>query len=90
MPTRVRLMTTGEAIKKYIINVLIALDQLANALLGGDPDETISSRAGRMLKLKNKPLWARILCWFLDFIDPNHCIDAVEKEEGKDEVIHLF
>lgn len=31
----------------YIKNVLIALDQLANALIGGWPDESLSSRAWR-------------------------------------------
>ena len=29
---------------KFIFNNLIALNQLCNALLGGDPDETISAR----------------------------------------------
>ncbi len=32
---------------KYARNVVIALDQAANALLGGDPDETLSSRLHR-------------------------------------------
>lgn len=31
----------------YLLNVAIALDQLANALLLGSPDETLSSRAYR-------------------------------------------
>jgi len=44
--------------KRYILNVLIALDQLLNALLGNDPDETISSVAG---KNKDKHLWAKLL-----------------------------
>ena len=36
---------------KYFLNILISLDQMGNTLLGGDPDETISSRLG---KLKQK------------------------------------
>jgi hypothetical protein len=28
----------------YVVGVLIGIDQLANAILAGDPDETISSR----------------------------------------------
>ena len=32
---------------KYVWNILIAIDQFFNALFGGDPDETISSRAGK-------------------------------------------
>lgn len=34
--------------KHYIIQVLIALDQLVNAILGGWADETISARAYRL------------------------------------------
>lgn len=26
-------------IRRYIVNLLIAVDQLGNAILGGDPDE---------------------------------------------------
>ena len=31
----------------YLLRLLIALDQLANALIGGHPDETLSARAYR-------------------------------------------
>lgn len=33
--------------KRYIWNVLIAIDQFFNTVLGGDPDETMSSRMGK-------------------------------------------
>lgn len=34
--------------RRYLLNALIALDQLGNALLAGNnPDETISSAVGR-------------------------------------------
>jgi hypothetical protein len=36
--------------KKWFWNVLIALDQLVNALAFGDPDETISSRAAKAMQ----------------------------------------
>ena len=32
---------------KWIWNILIAFDRGVNALLGGDPEETLSSRAGK-------------------------------------------
>ena len=35
--------------KWYVWNVLIGLDQFCNAILGGDPDETMSSRMGKNL-----------------------------------------
>ena len=34
-------------LKRYILNNAIALDQQFNTLLGGSPDETLSSRAYR-------------------------------------------
>jgi len=37
-------------IKKYLFNVSKAIDQLLNAILGGDEDETISSRVGKHYK----------------------------------------
>jgi hypothetical protein len=35
--------------KKYIWNILVAIDQFINTVLGGDPDETMSSRMGKQL-----------------------------------------
>ena len=72
------------AVKRYIWNILIAIDQLANTILGGDPDETISSRAG---KLQHKRRWACILCKFLNWIDTDHCKESIEEDEGSDRVV---
>lgn len=66
---------------RYIVNVLLALDQLLNAVLGGYPDETISSRAGKA-RLEQKR-WACVLCKFLDIFDKDHCLDAIEADEGR-------
>ena len=66
-------------IRRWIINVLLGIDQLANTIAGGDPDETISSRAGK----KEGHHWlATALCWMLDKVDNNHCRDAIEHDEG--------
>lgn len=48
----------------------VAFDRLANAGLGGDENETISSRANRS---KDKFLSACVLCRFLDLFDKDHC-----------------
>lgn len=77
--------------RRWAYNVLIAFDQLGNALSGGNPDETISSRLGR-LKLANggtvpKRAWfylARPLDAVLEWIDPNHSINSIEESCGKD------
>lgn len=67
--------------KRWFKDILIGVDQLGNALLRGDPDETISSRAAKA-QLKGKT-WGCVLCKFLDKIDPNHCQKSIEKDEGK-------
>ena len=72
---------------RYCLNVLISLDQLLNSLFAGDPDETCSSRIGRIkTKWGGKiPLFrplTRIADKVLDKIDPNHSIDAIEDDEG--------
>jgi hypothetical protein len=67
------------------LGVLIALDQLGNALAGGDPDETISSRIGRTkLKFGGRIPFCRrpvhyLLDRMLEKIAPGHSIDAIEK-----------
>lgn len=68
-------------VRRYLLNVLIAIDQGINALLGGDPDETLSSRMG---KHKRGP--ARWLCKLLSLIDGRHCEKSIEADEGKDAV----
>lgn len=58
--------------KNYLINLLVAIDQVGNAILGGYPDETISLRAARERDLNDKE-WACILCKFLDLFQKDHC-----------------
>ena len=69
--------------KKYIHNVLVSLDQLVNTLLGGDVDETISSRCG-----KGKNAFWRFMAHIVDFLFyKGHCKDNIEYDEGKDAAI---
>ena len=68
----------------YIWNVLIGIDQLVNAIFWGDPDETISSRMGKRIRRGERDFFTRFLCWLLDKIDSNHCMDAIEEDEGDD------
>jgi len=60
-------------------NVLIAIDQLANAYIGGDARETISKRAAEQ---SDKRGW-RALGWFLDKIDPGHMAKSAEEPGHK-------
>ena len=74
---------------KYIRNILISIDQLANTLLGGDPDMTISARLGR----NYDGSWMKI---FVDWLfkwqgHDSHCdnADKWEQDEGKDAIIAI-
>ena len=70
--------------RKWVWNILIAFDQFGNALTAGDPDETISSRAGKAQR-KGK-WWAKALCWGLSLVDRGHCEESIDLEEGEDQV----
>lgn len=86
-------MKTNCLICKYVRNILIAIDQLINTILGGDPDETISSRMGKwgVLYKDDHNNWrhkiANGLCWFLNLIDKDHCNKSIEKDEGGEDII---
>ena len=67
--------------KSYGRRVAVAIDQLFNALLGGDEDETISSRAEKARRKGKR--WGCVLCRFLDWLDPNHCTNSIEPDEGE-------
>lgn len=68
----------------WLIQTLIAFDQLVNALLAGFADETLSSRAHRMA-VKRQRYW----CWTAAVIDAlffwqqNHCKKAYESERRR-------
>jgi hypothetical protein len=67
-------------LKKWIVNVLVGVDQLANAFAGGDPDETISSRCGKRQKSNKVCRW---LCGLLNKIDRRHCAKSIEPDVGR-------
>ncbi len=66
--------------KRYAWNLLIALDQFANTVMGGCPDETISSRAAKAVRSGSR--WGCVLCRILDRLDPGHCESSIEADEG--------
>ncbi len=71
-------------LKRWPMAVLIAIDQLANAILMGNEDDTISSRAWKA-KTKGR-LWGRIAVPIIDAIflplqGPDHCRLSAEWDE---------
>ena len=77
---------------RYAVGVLLSLDQLAHVLLSpilfyrfASEDETISSRIGKIKLEAGGPVpWkypiAKGFDLFLDWVDPNHSIDAIEED----------
>ena len=67
-------------IKHVPLNFLIALDQLANTLAGGWPDETLSSRAARLQNKSKAWAMTRKAIDTLFFWQPGHCTAAYQSE----------
>lgn len=74
-----------EKLKTYFWSVMITIDQFFNTLLGGDPDETISSRMGKKSR-ESCPVCYRICKW-LNVFEADHCAKSVERDEGRRNVI---
>lgn len=74
---------TKSKLKLWGYHVIVAIDQLFNALIGGAADETLSSRTyrGAMLATKPRKRW-RVLYRMINglFFDKNHCKTAYESE----------
>ena len=73
----------AKTLKSWGYHVLVAIDQLFNALIGGAADETLSSRTyrGAMLAKQPRKRW-RVLYRVINglFFDRNHCKTAYESE----------
>ncbi|MEY8873300.1 DNA helicase UvrD [Haemophilus sp. SZY H52] len=76
-------MDIQRKLKRYGYHVVIAIDQLFNAIIGGAADETLSSRTyrGAVLAEQPKKRW-RVLYRLINglFFDRNHCKTAYESE----------
>ena len=60
-------------LKQYVLNILIAFDQLVNALILGQPNETISSRAWRCKDTSSFWKFMRKLIDTIFFWQKDHC-----------------
>ncbi len=71
-------------IEEYFWNLALALDQLANVVLGSYPDETFSCRAYRK-SLAGQWFWKGAV-WILDhlfFWQADHCRQSYESEAAR-------
>lgn len=80
--------------KRYLWNLLVALDQGVNAAAGpvlnvvlrpvapfGVPDETLSSVFGKNVQA-GACRGCRWICRILNRLDPDHCNKSIEPDEG--------
>ena len=63
-----------------LLSVAIAIDQLANSLMAGWPDETLSSRAYRMDGRKRRWTIVRAAIDGIFFWQPDHCKQSYDSE----------
>lgn len=87
--------------KDYLHKLVLAFDQFWNVALdpllrpmtgvSGDEDETVSSRLGKAITLKNKDCrLCHWICTLINYVDPryykheefDHCKNAIEADEG--------
>jgi len=72
-------------IGRYLLNLAILLDEAANTLAGGSPNETISERAAKARNAGRR--WGCVLCRALNWINRGHCDRALTSTIGDDAVI---
>lgn len=68
----------------YATRVLIAVDQVVNAVIGGQPDETLSARAWRL----REQSWAwglarRVIDAAFSLFGRDHCRLSFESEQAR-------
>lgn len=77
-----------------LLNVLIAVDQLANTVLAGTPDETLSSRAYRCGVIATSPKRRWVITHAvvnkLFFWQHEHCKKAYESERNRSHLVRGF
>lgn len=71
----------------YVHNVMVSVDQLGNAVFGGNPDSTISARTGYFAARGSDRFWIlqeRLINYAFKPIDgPNHCRQAWQADANE-------
>jgi hypothetical protein len=71
-------------VKTYIYHVLLAIDQLGTALIGGYPDETMSSYAYRLnVRGKRMGFMRHVIDALFFWQGPDHCRKAHDDEVAR-------
>ena len=69
------------------MRVLVAVDQVANAILGGQSDETISAKTYRMARKTNEWKWIKLEKIINNLMgSATHCHDAYQAEVDRTQI----
>lgn len=83
-----KILTWPLPFKGYIARQMIALDQMFNTAMNGDPDETYSSRMGRDKAQGGK--LSSAVCDVLSVFEKDHCEISIEADaDGNPAAHHL-
>ena len=66
--------------KLYFYNILIALDQFVNVLIGGAPDQTISGRCWQYREHWAGAMAVRFVDWLFSWHESEHCRKSFESD----------
>ena len=83
--TVARMLIDNERLKRYVWGFWIWQDQAVNAILGGNPDVTVSSKVGYMAEQGSST--AKAMAAVIDLLfklavnQDNHCAVSIERDE---------
>ena len=86
-PVALLAVTVGK-FKRYALNVWLGFDKFMNACMGGDHEETISSRLGKSIYHDSPSVFFvkridYIVSSCLDVVDPDHCLKSIDWSVGR-------
>ena len=71
--------------KLYFYNQLISIDQCINTILGGAPDQTISSRCWKHREHWAAAMAVRFIDWLFSWYEDEHCRKSYESGDRHEE-----
>lgn len=82
-PSEIEEYAAQATTENWAMRDLVALDEFANVVTLGRPDETLSSRFQEAADRGNK--FGRFMIWWLDKVQTNHGREAEAGDLGRDE-----
>ena len=86
-PVALLALTVGQY-QRYALDVWLGFDKFINAAMGGDHEETISSRLGKSIYHNSPSVFFtrridKVVASCLDVVDPDHCLKSIDWSVGR-------